>query len=590
MISSLLALALGVGLANPSNLCTTLSATPHNLNIYVNSTSGSDMNACTSADKPCLTLNNALCRVPTQVNHAVTITVDAYTTASSVSFNFQGIGSITLIGPGWTATIPVVPPSTLTVTRVWGVDGGQSAVVTPGGPGSAAATTTSQNMTFYVDANNGNDYFTGTPLSPFATINHALSLVPKNIAHTVLIYLADGTYPENLELAFTFEGNGTLAIEGQDFVTYVPDAGSAYGNVTGSVDGGPFTYTTTPTAPDGGTFSGTWIAHALRGKFLQVLTGGDAPWFLPIADNSTSTLEIPDYADSSLIGSYAIVQPGAVITGTMGNTNPIISVDSTGGSDHISTYTGNPNPAGSWGSNGSLQLNNLTISDDGTHSTTPIRVASGKVDFTNVAFLESAATAVRPGTGPQPITLINTAIGTAANIGYSYVAGQVELGGTGVLTSAVAGALDTLSGSSYSSCPYVYASYSIFDGKILNDTTYAYTDAVGITGSASVYFLKVEIMNGHYGCINISDSSHLAVSKGFIHDCANYYGVYTGHAGQDINTGITMSADTTFLRNAPTDIYVGSGTPDGGMSAAQLRALSNKVFRDPATNAAAISQ
>ena len=456
-------------------------------------------------------------------------------------------------------------------------------------PAFTAIPQTTQNLTVYVDVVNGDDGNTGDITHPLKTITYALAHVPPIIGHTVLIYLANGTYPENLELAFTFKGNGTLAIEGQNFVTYVPDAGSQYGSISGTADGGLWTYPVNQTAADGGTYAGAWAAHSLRGKFVQVLTGRDAPGFLPIADNSTSSLEIPDYADNYLYpGTISLGQQGAIITGDPTNNNPIISVDSVGGSDVNSTYSGNPTPAGAWGSAGSLQINSLTISDNGSHGITPIRVASGKIVFSDVAIYESGTLAGRDGT--QQIFLINTAIGTSLYLMYSYVGGQIEAGGGVVLIGSVAGAVDTVSGSFFSSCPNIAIFSGVLDGKILDDTAYGYTDVFGLTGNTTAYLVQTEMMNGHYGCMNLGGTSQVSMTMSSIHDCANYYGIYTGHAGQDINTGITMSADTTFKRNSPTDIYVGTGTPDGGMSIGQLRALPNKVFRDPITNAAVISQ
>ena len=57
---------------------------------------------------------------------------------------------------------------------------------------------TTKDLTFYVSTT-GNDTNDGlTALTPFKTIEKALSLIPTVVDHTVTINLADGVYAENV--------------------------------------------------------------------------------------------------------------------------------------------------------------------------------------------------------------------------------------------------------------------------------------------------------------------------------------------------------------------------------------------------------
>ena len=131
MLSALVALALAAT-PYPTNTCTSLSKTTANGTIYMNSTTGNDLNACTTAAKPCKTLPAALCRIPPEVNHAIVVATDGTGSAVGVPLIYHGTGSITLTGPLWSSAIPVAAPATLTVTPVDAGVGGFSYDAGPG--------------------------------------------------------------------------------------------------------------------------------------------------------------------------------------------------------------------------------------------------------------------------------------------------------------------------------------------------------------------------------------------------------------------------------------------------------------------------
>ena len=79
-----------------------------------------------------------------------------------------------------------------------------------------AAETTTETLTYYVDANNGSDDNNGlTEGTAFKTIQHAIDILPKVIFHQIIINCAEGTYEEDLIIE-EFKGNGWLAIYGNN--------------------------------------------------------------------------------------------------------------------------------------------------------------------------------------------------------------------------------------------------------------------------------------------------------------------------------------------------------------------------------------
>lgn len=73
---------------------------------------------------------------------------------------------------------------------------------------------TTDDITYYVSPS-GSDANDGlTEDTPFATIQHALDVLPKYLAHDVTINVAQGTYTENEVLITGFIGEGALSIVG----------------------------------------------------------------------------------------------------------------------------------------------------------------------------------------------------------------------------------------------------------------------------------------------------------------------------------------------------------------------------------------
>lgn len=79
---------------------------------------------------------------------------------------------------------------------------------------------TTADVTYYVrtDGNDNNTGLVNTAGGAFRTITKALTVVPKNVRHTVIIYVAAGTYNEVINVQ-GFYGEGVLSINGATTAT-----------------------------------------------------------------------------------------------------------------------------------------------------------------------------------------------------------------------------------------------------------------------------------------------------------------------------------------------------------------------------------
>lgn len=72
------------------------------------------------------------------------------------------------------------------------------------------------NVDYYVDGATGNDNNDGlSPGNPFATIEKAINMIPWMVQHTITIYVADGTYQEDVSINNKL-GSGKISLIGND--------------------------------------------------------------------------------------------------------------------------------------------------------------------------------------------------------------------------------------------------------------------------------------------------------------------------------------------------------------------------------------
>lgn len=164
------------------------------------------------------------------------------------------------------------------------------------GPGSV----TTAAMAIYVDGATGSDSNIGSQASPLATIQAAVSLIPKHIYHGVDINLAAGSYAGALLDGFTVHSpassdiatvNPYLSINGT-LSAVTPATGPGTGTVSSFVG---FSNATFAVVTDS---TQTWTVNDLVGKFFQ-LTGGTgytaglaSPNIYVIVSNTSTTATI----------------------------------------------------------------------------------------------------------------------------------------------------------------------------------------------------------------------------------------------------------------------------------------------------------
>lgn len=72
---------------------------------------------------------------------------------------------------------------------------------------------TTQSLEYWVDGTNGSDSNDGSQEHPFATIDKAVSMIPQIVNHSVNIYVADGTYYDDVIIEGR-HGTGNISIRG----------------------------------------------------------------------------------------------------------------------------------------------------------------------------------------------------------------------------------------------------------------------------------------------------------------------------------------------------------------------------------------
>jgi len=162
----------------------------------------------------------------------------------------------------------------------------------------------------------GNDLMgDGSVLKPFATPQAALDSLPKRLRYLVDIVLGEGNFPGFIIQGFTFDpANASLAC-GIRMRGTLKNATLAAGTATGT-----FSSVTTGNTTADVVFSTvtdstqTWTVNALKGLFLEVLTGTSALSIVPILANTADTITVPaTTAFGAAAGTYAIRDMGTVI-------------------------------------------------------------------------------------------------------------------------------------------------------------------------------------------------------------------------------------------------------------------------------------
>lgn len=158
---------------------------------------------------------------------------------------------------------------------------------------------TTESITLYVETTGSDTTGNGTASSPFATIEKAISLLPKHILHDVDIIVGEGNFAGFRLDDFNVYRGGHLNVEGT-IGAFSPATGNASGTATGG---------DTNTIIDSGQ---SWTDSDLIGKLA--LVGGEYRW---IKSNTATEIEICSAFSATASGkSYQIVELKTVLNDT----------------------------------------------------------------------------------------------------------------------------------------------------------------------------------------------------------------------------------------------------------------------------------
>ena len=171
---------------------------------------------------------------------------------------------------------------------------------------------TSATVNYFVETTGSDTTGTGTALLPFATIQHAINLVPKKIKHLVTIKIGIGNFAGFVIQGFSVEPADLTIPCGLDIQGTLVTATPATGTATGTSSSGTTANFGTNTKAALNDITQTWTTDDLKGKLL-VTTAVNA--YYPIVGNSSTSLKVM-VGDTpyTALDAYAIKDWGTVIT------------------------------------------------------------------------------------------------------------------------------------------------------------------------------------------------------------------------------------------------------------------------------------
>lgn len=165
---------------------------------------------------------------------------------------------------------------------------------------------TVENHDFYVDTVLGSDSASGSTDQPLKTIQGAVDR--SNLINSALIniFVRRGTYAETVRDNRIYSPNpgftSKLNIEGIDFDTPTIGSGAA---ASGTITAQTVTQLTVSVT--------TYTTNELRGMMLKITSGALNGRYLPIAGNTSSTIQVPNTANING-QTYLIQKPAVIIT------------------------------------------------------------------------------------------------------------------------------------------------------------------------------------------------------------------------------------------------------------------------------------
>lgn len=184
--------------------------------------------------------------------------------------------------------------------------------------GGGSKDETTAPITYYVNGSSGNDANDGlTSGSAFATIQHAISLIPRVIRHLVTVNVASGNYQGFFIAGRTIDPapDPTNSLAGiyvvGSYVTATVATGSATGVLTSTTTGGDVN---SPTPTVVGDSVNALTVNNVKGKLLKMTSGANVGTILPILSNTATTITVCFNEALGAIGdTYTILDWGTII-------------------------------------------------------------------------------------------------------------------------------------------------------------------------------------------------------------------------------------------------------------------------------------
>jgi hypothetical protein len=434
---------------------------------------------------------------------------------------------------------------------------------------------------------------------PCKTITAALIRIPHRVRHPVRVWVAPGTYAENIYLDSETTGEGSVAVNGV-LVTFGPDAGSSYFKL-GSQTGTPnnWSYLIEPVSADGGTYSGgPWLDRAFKGALARNTTGVKAQSFYG-AVLTTSVYPITEMSVPSDGGQpfvtladgrngltgyagnvYEVMRPATILTGGATNTP---SVEATGSQANILFSNLTPTGASTiYGlSVGRQSLNAMEVTCQSCLSNRGmINVMGGQFGLNWVIVRLT----------PAQYTVLEQ-----MSVSQFYLHSSILLGEASVYCgnfSSLGSAMAYYYGTAPVQSENLYAAGSIFDLTLRSIPPPASHALVALT-SANKNTLYHSLLTGATGSgVVLQGPTYLGIHTVDINS-SGAYGIAAGSTStyRDINIQVGIHSSVNINNSATADLYAGPYTPDAGISLNDLRTnYTGKTYYDPITGNRVISQ
>lgn len=162
-------------------------------------------------------------------------------------------------------------------------------------------------LTYYVDAAGSDTTGDGSLALPWATIQKAITALPRVIDAIVTINVGAGTFTGALITGFNFRAGGCIALVGTQ------SAAALTGLMTGTIASATAGSASSGTWATATVTGAGWTVDELRGSFIRIDSGTGAGQLRPISSNTATVITTPGAWTAPTGATFTIVAPGTAI-------------------------------------------------------------------------------------------------------------------------------------------------------------------------------------------------------------------------------------------------------------------------------------